>query len=108
MKIYLNQNNTFNLNYELTSFILKMFLKINLFFTLNAKLLLLLLLMRAHARVAHRSGHGLAPAQGVPARGVPRVPPSWKSQLPAMTINSLQPGHGRSHSGSSPGWTDLL
>ena len=47
--------------------------------------------MGAHARVAHRGGHGLAPAQGVPARGVPRVRPSWKSHLPAMTINSLQP-----------------
>ena len=70
--------------------------------------ILLLLLMGAHARVAHRGGHGLAPAQGVPARGVPRVRPSWKSQLPAMTINSLQPGHGRSPSGSSPGWIDLL
>ena len=51
--------------------------------------------MGAHARAAHRGGHGLAPAQGAPARGVPRVRPSWKSQLPAMTIDFMQPGHGR-------------
>ena len=58
--------------------------------------------MGAHARVAHRGGHGLAPAQEIPARGVPRVRPSWKSQLPAMTINSLQPGHGQQQQQHEP------
>ena len=38
---------------------------------------LLLLLMGAHAGVKHRGSHGSAPAQGVPARGVPCLRPSW-------------------------------
>ena len=43
---------------------------------LNHKLLLMLL-MGAHVGVAHRGGHGSAPAQGVPERGVPCVRHSW-------------------------------
>ena len=34
--------------------------------------------------------------------------PSYQSQLPAMTIDSLKPSHERSFTGSSPGWTDLF
>ena len=55
--------------------------------------------MGAHAEVARRGGHGSALAQGVP---------SWQSQLPTMAIDSLQPGHEWSPSGSSPDWTDLF
>ena len=64
--------------------------------------------MGANARVAHRGGQGLAPAQGVPARGVSCVRPSWYSQLPAITIDSLQPGHGRPPSRSSQLKAELI
>ena len=44
--------------------------------------------------MVRRGSHGLAPAQGVSARGVPCMRPSCQSQFPEMTIDSLQPGHG--------------
>ena len=47
-------------------------------------------------------------ALGVPARGVPCIRSSCQSHLLAMSVDSLQPGHRRSSSRSSPGRTDLL
>ena len=58
--------------------------------------------------MARRGGHGSAPVLGVSAKGVPYMHPLLQSQLSAMTIDSLQPGHMRPPSGYSPGWTDHL
>ena len=78
------------------------------YYTVNNIVYLLLLLVGAHVKLAYRGGQGSAPAQGVSARGVSCVCPSCQSQLPTMTIDSLQPGHGWPASRSFPGWTDLL
>ena len=57
---------------------------------------------RAYTEVTHHSGHGSAQAREVYAIGVPCGCPSCQSQLPAMTIDSLQPDHGLPPYGSLP------
>ena len=54
-------------------------------------MILLLILVGEHAEMAHRGGHGSAPALGVPSRCVPCMFSSYQSNLPALTIDSLQP-----------------
>ena len=49
--------------------------------------------MGAEAEEARRGGHGSAPAMRVPARGVPCMHPSCQTQIPTVTIDSLQQGH---------------
>ena len=61
-----------------------------------------------HAEVAHRAIHVSALTLRVPTRRVPNMRPSCQSQLPAVTIDSLQPGHGWPPSRSSPGWTNIF
>ena len=61
----------------------------------NCLFFLLLLLVGAHAEVARHAGHGSTQALGV----MPCMRLSCQSQLPAVTIDSLQPVHGRPPSG---------
>ena len=56
----------------------------------------------------HHGGHGSTPAQGVSARGLPSMRPSCESQFPAVTIDSVQSGHGWHPSWSSSSRTDIL
>ena len=68
--------------------------------------MVIILLMGAHVEVARHCSHGLAPALGIfcerRAMHAPFLP------VPAMTIDSLEPGHWWSPSGSQPGHTDIL
>ena len=53
-----------------------------------------------------RDDHDSASTLGVPARGVPCMHSSCQIQLSVMTINSLQPDHGRYLSRSFLSWND--
>ena len=64
--------------------------------------------MGTRAEVVLRASHGSTPAEGLSKRGMPCMRPSCHSQVPALTIDFLQPGHGLSPSGFSLDWTDLL
>ena len=64
--------------------------------------------MGAHAEVARRGGHDSAPLLGLSIRGVPYMRPSCHAQIPAVIIDSLQPGHEWPPSRSFPGWTNLF
>ena len=57
----------------------------------------------AHPEEARCGGIGSVQALGVSAKGVPCVCPSYKCQLPVVTINSLGPSHGLLSCRSSPG-----